>query len=344
MSKLYFPVCKRIIFRLLPKNKDTEYETRVISLREVQRLRNKGVRVCILGTVNRIIVNKKKVPVKVKLHAMLGGPQSSVRPKGGFSCSVEGSGDSKGGPDASQSVSMIVSGSGGSGINYSCYPFLEQAVYVIIEKRREDFVKEKRKLKQQEHSLKQQMDKLINKEKELDLITEKLSAFFKAMNGKDDSELKELLVQDLLPVDKNKLLSAQYEESLLMKTMINATESFLGPDHILIKGTAKWLDYHVLICLLFYLHVNHYGNPSLLYGLRSKFFYYFKKEKRFKTLRSYRQFAQVTTNLLDKEIEFDQVIKNPQKNVPEKSIGRISLYQWSNLYWDLSKIFEKHIF
>ena len=348
MSKLYFPLCKRILFRL-STNKDADFETRIITRREVNRLRSIGVPVYILGTVNQIIVKKTPVPVKVKQHILLSGPKPQVPSKGGFSCSIKdinGSNGDKGDTHGlSQSVGMNVSTGGGNGIRYTCNPDMEQLLIALVKRGRKEITKERRSINMQELSLKQKKDALAEKEKEQKQFEEKLSTITKAKNGQaNDNELKNLKNQSSLPVDEKKLLAAKYEESLLMTTMLDATESFLGPNHLLIEGSAKWSDYHVLICLLFYLHINHFGNPSLLYGLRSKFFNYFKKEPTFKTLHSYRQFAQVTAKLLDGDIDFEKKITKTISKDTELTIGRISLYKWWKFYWDLSEIFEKHIF
>ena len=127
-----------------------------------------------------------------------------------------------------------------------------------------------------------------------------------------------------------------------MTTLLDATEQFLGPDHLRIEETTKWSDYHVAICLQYYLHINNYGNPSLLYGLRSKYFNYFKSETKFKTLRSYRQYCAVMSKLT--ENEFDRLILDGIGRENNTTIGRTSLRQWYNTYWQLSAIFQEHIY
>ena len=244
---------------------------------------------------------------------------------------------------APRSMNVKDGGDSGTTQNYSGNLVMEKMVYVMIEDTKKEITKERRKIKQKEQSLERQKTELEEKEKKLNELTEMYHTAQKMNEGKvTDVEAAKKLKQLSLPNDDTKLLCEKFEENLLMVTLLDATEQFLGPDHLRIEETTKWSDYHVAICLQYYLHINKFGNPSLLYGLRSKYFNYFKSETKFKTLRSYRQYCAVMSQLT--ENEFDRLILDGIGSENNTTIGRTSLRQWYNTYWQLSAIFQKHIY
>ncbi|MBP5374753.1 MAG: hypothetical protein J6Y38_00275 [Bacteroidaceae bacterium] len=282
-----------------------------------------------------------KLRKSLRLTSSIRGGGSLVRIEGKFGIAPAiSSGGIRG---MSRSLNIEDSCDSGTTQNYSGTFFMEKMVYVMIEDTKKEITEEKRKIKQKEKSLERQKTKLEEKKKKLSKLTEMYYTAQKMNEGKaTDDEAAEKLKQVSLPNDDKKLLCENFEESRLMTTMLAATEQFLGSEHIRVEEATRWSDYHVAICLQYYLHVNKYGNPSLLYGLRSKYFNYFKSETKFKTLRSYRQYCDVMRQLTKNE--FDRLILEGIGVDKNTTIGRTSLRQWYNTYWQLSEIFKKHIY
>lgn len=354
----------------LLSNNHADFEIRVIPREKVNEIRRRGSNVHILGDITRIsqremlakakkfapvsricvkeptffippikyeyeesikVIEQRKEPVKVL--ARIGG------------CIDEAPAISSNNDIHEVSRSQDVKNNCGSGTtqNFSFHLVMEKMVYVMIEERKKEIAEEKREIRQKEQSLERQKIELEEKEKKLNEFTEMYHTVQKMNDGKaTDEEAAEKLKQVSLPNDDKKLLCEKFEESRLMATMLDATEQFLGPEHLRVEETTRWSDYHVAICLQYYLHINKYGNPSLLYGLRSKYFNYFKSETKFKTLRSYRQYCDVMRQLT--ENEFDRLILDGIGVDKNTTIGRTSLRQWYNTYWQLSEIFKKHIY
>jgi len=136
MSKLYFQLSKKVIDRILSKHKNADYQIRIISLREVNRLRRQGIKVYILGAIDRIAVKQKQVPIKLKRFATLNGSQPLVRHNGRIICSYGGNdsqGDNEGNLDVFSSSGID---SGGRCISISYDNVNDEFVVVIVVKPR----------------------------------------------------------------------------------------------------------------------------------------------------------------------------------------------------------------
>ena len=138
MSKLYYHFPKRVIDRFLSKHKNEDYEIRVISRRELNRLRRNGIKVYILGTIDRIGGQQKPVPVKLKRFITLGGAQPPVRHNSRIICSCGGD-DSQGDNGSILDVfsSHGIDSSGGSISSYYDSVNDEYLIVVIVKPKNE---------------------------------------------------------------------------------------------------------------------------------------------------------------------------------------------------------------
>lgn len=381
LSHSYLYNIKDEVKSTLLNNRDATYEIRIVSRREANRMRHQGLVIHVLGRVEKItqkemlekaqkyallsdiyvreknfftplpqlkisvLATPRFEPSPIKLRH--GGP-SSYRHESIHNSHLGGSFRTTCAPDSGGSGSPSgiggmrhVSG-GGSSSRHSSNSRLEQMVYTLIQNKKAEITKQKRSISQTRQSLERKEEKLAKEEDELRKIEKE---YEEIKTGEDtakpvmDKQKEEH--QATLSVDPIKLLSVEFEENLLMSAMLEATETFLGPEHMLVEGKTRWVDYHVAICLQYYLHINHLGNPSLLYGLRCKYFNYFKDSKKFKTLRSYRQYCSVLCEL--SKNDFDRILNEKNGADKEKMIGRTSLHEWYSTYWRLAEIFQKKI-
>ena len=222
-------------------------------------------------------------------------------------------------------------------------------LYVLIQNQKEEIDKQKENNSLTRKALDRKDRELDNIKSELKKMEDVLEEIKKGecpepLPLKVDGEAVKKEESATLSANPSKLLLGKLDDRLLLETMKDATETMLGSEHLLMEGNARWKDYHVAICLQYFLFINHYGNPNLLYGLRSKYFNYFKAPQNatpFTTLHTYRQYCGVLSELVEQN--FDEFLK--EKHRPDMSImiGRIPLRQWYHLYWRLAGIFDKHI-
>jgi hypothetical protein len=113
-----------------------------------------------------------------------------------------------------------------------------------------------------------------------------------------------------------------------------------GQHHAVTDGVG-WKDYHVAICLLFYLRASNNAEPAILSGLTRAYYNSFDK-KEFTTICTYEQFHRTLNKLND--VDFRKVIACKSVNeVKSEKIGHGTLQTWYKFYHLLLPIFKLHL-
>ena len=142
------------------------------------------------------------------------------------------------------------------------------------------------------------------------------------------------------PTKKSYMLH-EADERKLPSVMRDANRQHLeGQHHAVIDGVGR-KDYHVALCLMFYLRASNNAMPAIFSGLTRAYYNSFDK-KEFTTMCTYEQFHK-TLNKLN-ELDFKKVIacKNVDE-VRDKKIGHGSLHKWYVFYHRLLPIFKLHL-
>ena len=144
----------------------------------------------------------------------------------------------------------------------------------------------------------------------------------------------------MVPPRKSFMLH-EADERKLPSVMRDANRQHLeGQHHAVIDGVG-WKDYHVALCLMFYLRASNNAVPAILSGLTRAYYNSFDK-KEFATMCTYEQFHK-TQNKLN-ELDFKKAIacKNVDE-VRDQKIGHGSLHKWYVFYHRLLPIFKLHL-
>lgn len=140
---------------------------------------------------------------------------------------------------------------------------------------------------------------------------------------------------------EKQFLKNESDRTKLQLIMQEANINCLDGEHRHMELTMAWLDYHVLICLFYYLLDSKNGDSGLYSGLGSAFYRSFDK-KEFPTLRTYEQFHR--TQLALEKFGFSRIIRfRSTDDFDDKKIGHATLEMWFRMYKKLLPIFEKHL-
>lgn len=130
-------------------------------------------------------------------------------------------------------------------------------------------------------------------------------------------------------------------ERKLPSIMRDANKQELDGQHHAVTDGVGWKDYHVALCLLFYLRASNNAVPAILSGLTRAYYNSFDK-KEFTTICSYEQFHKTLNRLND--VDFKKVIACKTVNeIKDEKIGHGTLQKWYKFYHRLLPIFKLHL-
>ena len=140
---------------------------------------------------------------------------------------------------------------------------------------------------------------------------------------------------------KKTYMKHEADECKLPSIMRDANKQHLdGQHHAVVYGTS-WKDYHVALCLMFYLRSSNNAVPAILSGLTRAYYNSFDK-KEFTTMCTYEQFHK-TLNKLN-EFDFRKVIAcKSVDEISDEKIGHSTLQKWYKFYHRLLPIFKLHL-
>lgn len=159
-------------------------------------------------------------------------------------------------------------------------------------------------------------------------------------------ELPQLKAETLL---KNKVdtpnrktfMRHEADERKLPSIMRDANKQLFDNRHTLVEGSVAWKDYHVAVCLSFYLCDSKNADWSLFAGLSRAFYKSFDK-KEFTTMCTYEQFHKTQNKLYN--VDFKKIIANNNSSeFNDKKIGHGTLKMWYRFYHRLLPIFNLHL-
>lgn len=140
---------------------------------------------------------------------------------------------------------------------------------------------------------------------------------------------------------KKSYMRHESDKDKLITIMRDANNLCLDGQHICDEGSHAWKDYHVALCLFFYLRVSNNAVPGLFSGFCRAFYNSFDK-KEFTTMRTYEQFHKTLVKL--NEANFKTAIhKNKESEVDDLKIGHSKLSMWYNFYHRLLPTFILHL-
>ena len=179
-------------------------------------------------------------------------------------------------------------------------------------------------------------------ESELQLITSKIESYRQQISIKPPSppEQEQEKNRRAVPTKKT-FMRHEADERKLPSVMRDANRQHLeGQHHAVIDGVS-WKDYHVALCLLFYLRASENAFPAILSGLTRAYYNSFDK-KEFTMMCTYEQFHKMLNKL--SSVEFKKIIacKNTNEFLDEK-IGHGTLQKWYKFYHRLLPIFKLHL-
>ena len=140
---------------------------------------------------------------------------------------------------------------------------------------------------------------------------------------------------------EKQFLADGIDKALLPRILQEASLKHLDGAHRKQEVTMMWQDYHLVICLFYYLLDSKNGDTGLYSGLGSAFYRTFNKAD-FPTLCSYRHFHDTQVEL---ELHhFSKIIHaDHADDFEDKKLGHASLKSWYLMYKRLLPIFEKHL-
>ena len=133
----------------------------------------------------------------------------------------------------------------------------------------------------------------------------------------------------------------EVDERKLPSVMRDANKQHLDNRHMMVEGSVAWKDYHVAVCLSFYLCDSKNADWSLFAGLSRAFYKSFDK-KEFCTMCTYEQFHKTQNKLYN--ADFKKIIgyKNAS-DFNDKKIGHGTIKMWYEFYHRLLPIFKLHL-
>ncbi len=140
---------------------------------------------------------------------------------------------------------------------------------------------------------------------------------------------------------KKTFMKHEVDERKLPSVMRDANKQHLDNRHMMVEGSVAWKDYHVAVCLSFYLCDSKNADWSLFAGLSRAFYKSFDK-KEFCTMCTYEQFHKTQNKLYN--ADFKKIIG--YKNASEfndKKIGHGTMKMWYEFYHRLLPIFKLHL-
>lgn len=140
---------------------------------------------------------------------------------------------------------------------------------------------------------------------------------------------------------KKTFMKHEADERKLPSIMRDANKQHLNNQHTLVEGSVAWKDYHVAVCLLFYLCDSNNADGALFSGLGRAFYKSFDK-KEFPTMCSYERFNDMQKKLRDEG--FKKVIAcKSASEFDDKKIGHGTMKMWYEFYHRLLPIFKLHL-
>lgn len=140
---------------------------------------------------------------------------------------------------------------------------------------------------------------------------------------------------------KKTFMKHEADERKLPSVMRDANKQCLDGQHTLVEGSVVWKDYHVAVCLLFYLCDSNNADGGLFSGLGRAFYKSFDK-KEFLTMCSYERFNTIQKKLRDEG--FKKVIAcKSASEFDDKKMGHGTMKMWYEFYHRLLPIFKLHL-
>lgn len=140
---------------------------------------------------------------------------------------------------------------------------------------------------------------------------------------------------------KKTFMKHEADERKLPSIMRDANKQHLNNQHMLVEGSVAWKEYHVAVCLSFYLCDSHNANWDLFAGLGSAFYKSFDK-KEFTTMCTYEQFHKTQNKLY--KADFKKIIAyKSASEFDDKKMGHGTIRMWYEFYHRLLPIFKLHL-
>lgn len=160
------------------------------------------------------------------------------------------------------------------------------------------------------------------------------------LEAEEQAILSLLTAAHVSMINSTKLLKEGIDDALIISAMNNGMVALFGNGHhTLVDGHTVWKDYHVAVCLLFFLIINDYACDCLEYGMRSQFYRHCVSGGKCETMMSYKQFSDTVSKLTANDIK--KKVKMEYDDVEGETSNRTTMRQWCCLYWKLSDVFEK---
>lgn len=140
---------------------------------------------------------------------------------------------------------------------------------------------------------------------------------------------------------KKTFMKHDADERKLPSIMRDANRQHLDNRHMTVEGSVAWKDYHVAVCLSFYLCDSKNADWSLFSGLSRAFYKSFDK-KEFKTMCTYEQFHKTQNKLYGSDFKKIIACKSATE-FNDKKIGHGTMKMWYEFYHRLLPIFKLHL-
>lgn len=185
-------------------------------------------------------------------------------------------------------------------------------------------------------------------ESELMFYANKIEEFRKLEEGEHkDTDEKPITENAMAEKDKEAtpskktFMKHEADERKLPSVMRDANKQHLDGQHHAVVYGVSWKDYHVALCLMFYLRTSNNAVPAILSGLTRAYYNSFSK-KEFTTMCTYEQFHKTMNKLND--FDFKKVIAYESVDeVKDVKIGHGTLQKWYEFYHRLLPIFKLHL-
>ena len=141
--------------------------------------------------------------------------------------------------------------------------------------------------------------------------------------------------------EKKMFMRHEADERLLPVMMNGGNTLCLDNCHLVVENSVKWKDYHVAVCLSFYLWDSNNADAALFSGFSRAFYNSFNK-KDFPTMCSYEQFRKTQSKLYKEDFKKAIACKNSDE-VKDVKIGHGTMKMWYQFYHRLLPMFKPHL-
>ena len=142
--------------------------------------------------------------------------------------------------------------------------------------------------------------------------------------------------------NERKVFMRHEADERLLPVMMNGGNALcLDNCHLAVENSVKWKDYHVAVCLSFYLWDSNNADAALFSGFSRAFYNTFSK-KDFPTMCSYEQFHKTQSKLYNENFKKAIACKDADE-VKDVKIGHGTMKMWYQFYHRLLPKFKTHL-